>query len=193
MGKLVVHNHITLDGVMQGPGRADEDPRGGFAHGGWAAPHGDEVMGKVIGEGMGRGGAMLFGRRTYEQLYDFWPKQADDNPFTPALNEAQKYVVSTTLKEPLPWENSKLLSDDIPGAVQRVKDQLDKELVVLGSGHLIQTLMQHGLVDEFLLMIHPLVLGTGQRLFRDGSPTTSLNLVESVTTTKGVVIGRYEP
>ena len=193
MGKLVVHNHITLDGVMQGPGRADEDPRGGFAHGGWAAPHGDEVMGKVIGEGMGRGGAMLFGRRTYEQLYAFWPKQADDNPFTPALNEAQKYVVSTTLKEPLPWENSTLLSEDIPGAVQRVKDQLDKELVVLGSGHLIQTLMQHGLVDEFLLMIHPLVLGTGQRLFRDGSPTTTLNLVESVTTTKGVVIGRYEP
>jgi len=101
--------------------------------------------------------------------------------------------VSTTLKEPLPWENSTLLSEDIPGAVQRVKDQLDKELVVLGSGELIQTLMQHGLVDEFLLMIHPLVLGTGQRLFRDGSPTTSLNLVESVTTTKGVVIGRYEP
>ena len=193
MGKLVVHNHVTLDGVMQSPGRADEDPRGGFAHGGWAAPDGDEVMAKVIGEAMARGGAMLFGRRTYEQLHDFWPKQADDNPFTPALNEAQKYVVSTTLKEPLPWENSKLLSDDIPGAVQRVKDQLDKELVVLGSGHLIQTLMQHGLVDEFLLMIHPLVLGSGGRLFRDGSPTTSLKLLESVTTTKGVVIGRYEP
>ena len=191
MGKLVVHNHVTLDGVMQGPGRADEDPRGGFAHGGWAAPDGDEVIGKMIGEGMGRGGAMLFGRRTYEQLYDFWPKQTDDNPFTPALTEAQKYVVSTTLKEPLPWENSTLLSEDIPAAVQRVKDQLDKELVVLGSGHLIQTLMQHGLVDEFLLMIHPLVLGTGQRLFRDGSPTTSLKLVESVTTTKGVVIGSY--
>src|SRR3954453_20426385 len=158
MGKLVVHNHITLDGVMQGPGRADEDLRGGFAHGGWAAPHGDEVMGKVIGEGMGRGGAMLFGRRTYEQLYDFWPKQADDNPFTPALNEAQKYVVSTTLKEPLPWENSTLLSGDLPGPVQREKDGLDKEPVGRAGGELIQTLMQQGLVDECLLMSHPRVL-----------------------------------
>jgi dihydrofolate reductase len=191
MGRLVVHNHITLDGVMQGPGRADEDPRGGFTHGGWAAADGDEVMGKVIGEAMGRGGAMLFGRRTYEQLYDFWPKQSDDNPFTPALNEARKYVASTTLKEPLPWENSTLLSDDIPGAVQRVKDQLDKELVVLGSGHLIQTLMQHGLVDEFLLMIHPLVLGSGRLLFPEGMPTTRLHVAESVTTTTGVLIGRY--
>ena len=193
MSKLVVTNFLTLDGVMQSPGHRDEDRRGGFEQGGWAAPYGDPVMGEAMGVGMAEEGTMLFGRRTYEQLHDFWPKQADDNPFTPALNEAQKYVVSTTLKEPLPWENSKLLSDDIPGAVQRVKDQLDKELVVLGSGHLIQTLMQHGLVDEFLLMIHPLVLGSGGRLFRDGSPTTSLKLLESVTTTKGVVIGRYEP
>src|SRR5438477_8879169 len=193
MGKLVVTNHMTLDGVMQSPGRADEDTRDGFELGGWAAPNNDEVMGRFLGREMRRGGALLLGRWTYEQFHDFWPKQTDDNPFTPALNEAQKYVASTTLKEPLPWQNSTLLSEDIPGAVQRVKDQLDKELVVLGSGHLIQTLMQHGLVDEFLLMIHPLVLGTGQRLFRDGSPTTSLNLVESVTTTKGVVIGRYEP
>jgi dihydrofolate reductase len=193
MSRLVVHNHVTLDGVMQGPGRADEDLRGGFAHGGWAAPHGDEVMGKVIGEAMGRGGAMLFGRVTYEQLYDFWPKQTDDNPFTPALNQAQKYVVSTTLHEPLPWENSTLISEDVPATIARVKEGLDKELVVLGSGNLIQTLMQHGLVDEFLLMIYPLVLGTGQRLFRDGSPTTSLKLVDSVTSTTGVVIARYRP
>jgi dihydrofolate reductase len=134
---------------------------------------------------------MLFGRVTYEHFYDFWPKQTDGNPFTPVLNRAQKYVVSTTLEEPLPWENSTLIADDVPGKVAEIKARGD--VVVLGSGNLIQTLLKHELVDEFVLMIHPIVLGAGRRLFPEGSPVTKLELDESVTTTTGVLIGRYRP
>src|SRR5438128_2387370 len=108
MGNVVVTNHLTLDGVMQAPGRPDEDPRGGFEHGGWAVPNNDAVMGRVMGEGMARGGSLLLGRRTYEAFYAFWPHQKD-NPFTDVLNDVQKYVASTTLSEPLPWANSTLL------------------------------------------------------------------------------------
>lgn len=191
MGKLVVTNHMTLDGVMQSPGRADEDTRDGFELGGWAAPNNDEVMGRFLGREMRRGGALLLGRWTYEQFYDFWPKQTDDNPFTPALNEAQKYVASTTLKEPLPWQNSTLLAHDVPARVAEIKPQLQKDLVVLGSGRLIRTLMEHRLVDELVLFIHPLVLGSGRKLFPDGLPAHELQLTESLTTTTGVVIARY--
>jgi dihydrofolate reductase len=191
MGKLVVTNHMTLDGVMQAPGRADEDTRDGFEQGGWAAANTDEVMAKALGWASLQGGQMLFGRVTYEHFYDFWPKQTDGNPFTPVLNRAQKYVVSTTLEEPLPWENSTLIADDVPGKVAEIKARAD--VVVLGSGNLIQTLLKHELVDEFVLMIHPIVLGAGRRLFPEGSPVTKLELDESVTTTTGVLIGRYRP
>jgi dihydrofolate reductase len=135
---------------------------------------------------------MLFGRVTYEHFFDFWPKQTDGNPFTDVLNRAQKYVASTTLEEPLPWENSTLIADDVPGRVAALKDELDGNIVMLGSGVLIQTLMQHDLIDEYVLMIHPLVLGKGARLFPDGCAPADLELTESVTTTTGVVIGRYE-
>jgi dihydrofolate reductase len=190
MGKLVVTNHMTLDGVMQAPGRPSEDTRDGFEHGGWAAPNIDEVIGKFLGVGTTmQGGTMLLGRLTYEHFYDFWPKQTDDNPFTPVLNRAQKYVASTTLKEPLPWENSTLISEDVPGNVAQLKEEHD--IAVLGSANLIQTLMEHSLVDEFVLMIHPLVLGSGRKLFPDGAAMTKLRLTESATTTTGVFIGRY--
>jgi dihydrofolate reductase len=132
-------------------------------------------------------GAMLLGRRTYEDFAGFWPKQTD-NPFTPVLNQRRKYVASTTLAEPLPWENSTLLTGDVGAAVAA----LDTELTVLGSGELIRTLMQRDLVDEFVLTIHPLVLGTGRRLFGDGGPPATLELVDAIPTTTGVVIATYQ-
>ena len=116
--RVVLFNHLTLDGVMQAPGRPDEDRRGGFEHGGWSPPYGDAVMGRVMGEGMAQGGPLLLGRRTYEDFASFWPNQKD-NPFTEVLNNAQKYVASTTMKEPLPWSNSTLLEDDAGDAVSQ--------------------------------------------------------------------------
>jgi dihydrofolate reductase len=190
MATLTVINHVTLDGVMQAPGRPDEDPRGGFAHGGWAIPNNDEVMGRVLGARTGRGGPLLLGRRTYEDFYEFWPKQSD-NPFTEVLDRAPKHVASRTLTEPLPWTNSTLLQGDVPQAVAALKDQSDTDITVLGSGELIQSLMPQGLIDTYVLMIHPLVLGTGRRLFEEGSALATVRLLDSVTTTKGVLIATY--
>jgi dihydrofolate reductase len=190
MGKIVVTNHVTLDGVMQAPSGPDEDPRDRFEHGGWAAPNNDEVMGRVMAEGMAQGGALLLGRRTYEAFYAFWPHQTN-NPYTEVLNNSQKYVASTTLSEPLPWMNSTLLRGDLGQAVAEVKEEVEKDIVVLGSGELIRSLMPHNLIDEYLLLIHPIVLGEGRRLFPDGSPMTNLRLADSVTTTTGVVVARY--
>jgi dihydrofolate reductase len=186
MSRISVVNHVTLDGVMQAPGRPDEDPRDGFEHGGWAVPYFDEVLGRAMGERMTSGGAMLLGRRTYEDFAGFWPKQTD-NPFTPVLNQRRKYVASTSLTEPLPWENTTLLTGDVGDAVTA----LDVDLTVLGSGELIRTLMQRDLIDEFALTIHPLVLGTGRRLFADGGPPATLELVDATPTTTGVVITTY--
>ena len=190
MGKVVVIEHVTLDGVMQAPGRADEDQRDGFEHGGWAHARVDEVMGRVMGEGMARGGALLFGRRTYEDFFSFWPTQTD-NPYTDVLDNTLKYVASRTLKEPLPWRNSTLLHGDAAEAVAKLKEGDD--LGVLGSGQLVRSLMQRGLVDEFVLMTHPLVLGTGHRLFADGGAFAELRLTDTTTTTTGVVIAKYQP
>jgi dihydrofolate reductase len=192
MSRIVVINNVTLDGVMQAPGRPDEDTRDGFAHGGWATPYGDEVMGRVMGERMARPGALLLGRRTYEDFASFWPKQTD-NPFTPVLNQRVKYVASTTLREPLPWSNSKLLQGDAAQAVAELKEQGDDDLAVLGSGELIRSLLQHDLIDEYLLTIHPLVLGAGRRLFPDDGTAAKLRLVDSTPTTTGVLIATYQP
>jgi dihydrofolate reductase len=189
---IVVFESVTLDGVMQAPGRPDEDTRAGFDHGGWAAPYADELMGRQAAEGMATTGGILLGRRTYEDFYGFWPKQPD-NPFTEALNTLQKYVVSRTLEEPLRWANSKLLRGDASETVPALKEQPGKDLVVLGSGELARTLMTHGLVDRFVLLIHPLVLGSGQRLFPEGGSPTPLRLTDSTTNTKGVIIATYEP
>ncbi len=190
MSKLVVFMSLTLDGVMQGPGRPEEDTRGGFEYGGWAVPYGDDVLGSVAGESMARSSALLLGRRTYEDLYSFWPSQPD-NPFTIALTNTTKYVASRRLEEPLPWANSVLLKGDVGDAVAKLKAQPGKDLVVLGSGELVQSLMHRDLVDEYLLLIHPLVLGQGQRLFVAGSPATKLNLVGTKTTTTGVIAATY--
>jgi dihydrofolate reductase len=192
MRRIVVVESVTLDGVMQSPGGQDEDTRGGFEHGGWAQPYSDEVMGREMGKGMGQS-ELLFGRRTYEQFYSFWPNAPQPNPFTEVLNNTRKYVASTTLSEPLPWMNSTLLDGDAADAVAALKERPGQDLAVLGSGELVQTLMRHHLVDEYKLLIHPLVLGTGRRLFRDDSPPANLQLTDSVTTTTGVVIATYRP
>ncbi len=186
MNRIVVIEHLTLDGVMQSPGRPDEDPRDGFPHGGWAAERNDPAMQQAMGRRMGRSWSLLAGRRTYGDFAAFWPAQ-QSNPFSEALTRVTKYVASTTLAEPLPWANSTLLRGDVTEAVGK----LDGTLIVFGSGDLVRTLMRHDLVDEYLFMIHPLVLGQGRRLFPDGAPYTSLRLTESSTTPTGVTIAAY--
>lgn len=174
MTTITVTNHLSLDGVMQAP----ED---------WASANQDDVMSAKLGEGMARHGALLLGRRTYEAFYAYWPQQKD-NPITDLLNRRQKYVVSRTLEEPLPWVNSTLVREhEIPA----VKERAGVDLAVLGSGDLLQTLMHENLIDEYLLMIHPLVRGSGQRMFLDGGPPLNLRLAESITTTTGVVLATY--
>jgi dihydrofolate reductase len=195
MSRIVVMNHVTLDGVMQAPGRAEEDTRGGFTQGGWAylSETPDDAVGKAMGERMAAGGGLagwLFGRRTYEDLLSYWNQQPD-SPFGPMLNNSPKYVASTTLEEPLPWPNSTLVRGEVAGAVSALKRQSDGVLAIMGSGELIGSLMVGGLIDEYLLMIHPLVLGAGRRLFPEGMHAP-LRLHDSATTTTGVVIATYE-
>jgi dihydrofolate reductase len=192
MGRIVVANSLSLDGVMQAPGRPDEDTRDGFEHGGWAIPYQDEVVARVMGERMAEPGPLLLGRRTYEDFFSYWPHQTD-NPFTDVLNSLPKYVVSTTLTEPLPWANSTLLDGDAVKAVTALKRESSQDIGVLGSGQLLQTLMRHGLVDEYVLSIHPLVLGSGRRMFTDDGRRTRLRLVDAIPTTTGVVIANYRP
>ncbi len=189
MSKVVVFTNLTLDGVMQAPGRPDEDRRGGFEHGGWATPYAAMAQ---AGNSMANTSALLLGRRTYEDFYTVWPNRTD-NPYTAVLNNTQKYVASTTLSEPLSWINSTLLKGDAAEAVARLKEEPGKDLVVMGSGELVQSLMRHNLVDEYVLLIHPLVLGSGRRLFADGGAFAALRLVDTKTTTTGVVIATYQP
>src|SRR5262245_14313720 len=164
MRKIVVVEHLTLDGVMQSPSGLDEDPRSGFTRGGWAQAGNDEVMFAAMSKGMGDSD-LLFGRVTYEQFYAYWPTAPQPNPFTEVLNNTQKYVASRSLTEPLPWVNSTLLAGDAAPSVADLKAKPGKDLTVLGSGQLVQSLARHHLVDIYLLMIHPIVLGTGRRLF----------------------------
>jgi dihydrofolate reductase len=187
MPTLTVIENLSLDGVMQAPGRPDEDDRDGFAHGGWAVPYNDEVLGRTMGEHMARDSALLLGRRTYEDFAGFWPRQTG-NPFTPVLEARTKHVASRTLAEPLPWANSTLLRGDAATAVAELKAGTGRDLVVLGSGELVRALAAHDLVDEYLLIVHPLVLGAGRRLFPDRGPRQELRLVDSVTTTTGVTV-----
>ena len=193
MRKVVVFMNLTLDGVMQAPGRPDEDRRGGFEHGGWAMPYADHEMGIVAAESMATTGALVFGRRTYEDFYSVWPNRTDENPFTTVLNNTPKYVASTTLEEPLPWVNSTLLQGDGAKAVAKLKEQPGKDLVILGSGELVKSLMQRNLIDVYVLQIHPLLLGAGRRLFSDEGSFAALRLVDSKTTTTGVIIATYLP
>jgi dihydrofolate reductase len=188
MSKIVVFTSLTLDGVMQAPGRPDEDRRDGFEHGGWATPY--ATMEASDGS-MGNTRAILLGRRTYEDFYTVWPKQTDGNPFTEILNTTQKYVASTTLSEPLPWMNSTLLRGDAAEAVAKLKEE-PGDIIILGSGVLVQSLMRHNLIDSYILLIHPLVLGSGRRLFTDGGPFTTLHLIGTKTTSTGIVIMTYQ-
>jgi dihydrofolate reductase len=189
MSKVIVFTNLTLDGVMQAPARPDEDRRGGFEHGGWAAPYAAMAQ---AGESMPTIPALLLGRRTYEDFYAVWPKRKDD-PLSARLDNMQKYVASTTLSEPLAWINSTLLKGDAVETVARLKNELDKDLVIMGSGELIQSLMRANLVDEYVLLIHPLVLGSGRRLFPEGGTFAALRLVGAKTTNNGVVIATYQP
>jgi dihydrofolate reductase len=192
MSTIEVVNHITLDGVMQAPAGPDEDRRGGFEHGGWAAPYADEVMGQYMGARMSAGdGKLLLGRWTYEKFEDAWQKQPEDNPIRQRLEASTKYVVSRSPGE-LRWQNSVLLEGDAAETVADLKAREDGSMVILGSGELVQALLPHGLIDAFLLTIHPLVLGSGRRLFADHGALSRFNLVESKPTTTGVLIVRYE-
>jgi dihydrofolate reductase len=189
MGRVIVMNHVTLDGVMQAPARADEDTRDGFAHGGWGTPRSDEAMVAKMGERMGENRAFLFGRRTYDQLLTTW--NARGGPFKDALNETRKFVASANPATTLDWPNSTLLHGDVQAAVAELKESSPANLVIMGSGVLIGSLMATDVIDEYLMMIHPLVLGTGRRMFPDGVQTT-LRLSESVATSTGVLLATYE-
>jgi dihydrofolate reductase len=192
MRRIVANVSLSLDGVMQAPGRSDEDTRDGFTHGGWAMRYFDPVMAADAGAAMAELPDLLFGRRTYEDFYSVWPRRKD-NPFTEVLNRSRKFVASRTLEEPLPWERSTLLRGEASATVAALKEQPGGDLVALGSGVLLRSLLENGLVDELRLSIHPLVLGSGRRLFPDGGGVLRMSLVESKTTTTGVVIATYRP
>ena len=188
MGKLVVVENVSLDGVMQAPARPDEDTRNGFDLGGWAGSllADDPEAARAAMSGRTQSAAMLFGRRTYLDLVGHWLSTTEPNPFTPILRDTSKYVASRTLTEPLPHPNSHLLADDVPGSVARLKEELDGDLVVLGSGALVRDLAAHGLVDEYVLTTLPVVLGRGTRLF--GETYAALDVVDTTVTSKGAVV-----
>ena len=190
MRRLAVIEFVTLDGVMQGLGSPDEDREGGFEYGGWGAPYGDEVLGKKAGEGLAATTAYLFGRRTYEKMAAHWPHQPDDDPIAAHLNATPKYVVTRTLTR-LEWAGSHVLDGDVVDSVNELKAQGDGTIAVLGSGVLVQTLIEHDLVDEYRLFLHPLVLGTGKRLFRQTPHPLPLRLVDCIPTTTGVLLLSY--
>lgn len=192
MRKLIVNEFLSVDGVMQGPGSPDEDRDGGFAHGGWQVDYFDEGVLAGAEEGMGNADAYLFGRRTYQIMAAHWPSAPADDPFASHLNATRKFVASRTLKE-LDWQNSELLEGDAAESVARLKEQPGKDIVVLGSGNLVQTLIEHGLVDEFGLIVSPLLIGSGKRLFRDADQVRSLTLVSSKATPKGNLLLSYRP
>jgi dihydrofolate reductase len=183
MSSVTVLTNISLDGVMQAPGRADEDTRGGFQHGGWATPY--QAM-QHAGAAFANIGGLLLGRRTYEDFYAAWPSRTE-SPYTAFLNNIPKYVVSTTLQPPLAWQNSIVLS-----SCEAVK-QVSGDLLVLGSGELIHGLTRLNVVAKYIVLIHPLILGTGLRLFPDGGPYGDLRLIESKQIDMGVVMATYAP
>ncbi|MGI5207474.1 dihydrofolate reductase family protein [Spirillospora sp. CA-108201] len=191
MRSISVTMFVTLDGVVQGLGRPDEDTRGGFAHGGWGPRYTDEVMGREMAEGMADAGDMLFGRRTWEDFLKAWGRATDGNPYTRHMNAARKYVVSRSLDDADAWENSILLRGEAVETVAELKARPGGVLAVNGSASLVRSLHAAGLVDRYTLLIHPLTLGTGRRLFEGPAPLTEFELTASITTPKGVIIARY--
>jgi dihydrofolate reductase len=192
MRMLRVIEFLSLDGVMQAPGDPEEDTEGGFRHGGWQLPYVDDVLGESAVEGMASTDAYLFGRKTYEKMADFWPTAPADDPFAQHLNGTQKYVASRTL-ERVDWEPTTILAGDVAGDVAKLKEQPGQNIVVLGSGELVQTLIDHDLVDEFYLGVYPIVLGGGKKLFRDADDARKLDLIDSTPTTTGGVLLTYRP
>ena len=190
--KVVVHNNVSLDGVMQAPGGAEEDTRGGFEHGGWAHERGqDPEILEALTAGFDDPGPLLFGRRTYEQFHSYWPQQAD-NPFSDVLNRARKYVASRTLSEPLPWENSVLLEGDAADAVAELKREPGNDIVILGSGELVRSLLARDVIDRLELLIHPVVLGGGTRMFAAEAPRSDWRLTGTIAGQSGVILVTYE-
>jgi dihydrofolate reductase len=190
--RLVVVNHVSLDGVVQAPGRRDEDTRDGFRHGGWAAARaGDPAIGAAMGERMGRDFTWLFGRRSYDDMLSHWNEVG--GPFKDGLNSTKKYVASSDPDAELPWPNSALLTGDVPAEVAALRSRPGGNLVVMGSGQLVRSLLPHGLIDELLLLIHPLVLGSGHRLFGPEDQTHALRLVSASPTKGGVLLATYQP
>jgi dihydrofolate reductase len=191
MRKLVVTTFMTLDGVMQAPGGPEEDPDEGFEHGGWSVGYWDERMGELALEIHLAAGAVLFGRKTYEILGGHWPRVGDDDPMAAKLNSVPKYVASRTL-DTLEWAKSSLLEGDVPDEVRRLKAEDGDPLLVIGSSELIQTLIQHDLVDTFTVWTFPVVLGEGKRLFGEGTIPAGLELTDIQTSTTGVTVATYE-
>jgi dihydrofolate reductase len=190
MRKLVVNTFLTLDGVMQAPGGPEEDTSGGFTEGGWSVTQWDDKMMEVMGASFSKPFDLVLGRGTYEIFAAHWPHT--DEPGAEQLNNATKNVASTTLKE-LDWQNSRLIEGDVPAGIRKLKEEDGPELQVHGSPGLIQTLLEHGLVDEFRLFIFPVVIGKGKRLFGDGTVPAGLRLTDSTTSTTGVIMATYEP
>jgi dihydrofolate reductase len=193
MPRIVVSQFLTLDGAMQAPGDPNEDRRADFDQGGWQPGYFDEVFGDFVMEGFAATGGLLLGRVTYESFARHMPNQPADDRVAGPMNEWPKYVVSTSLAEPLDWRNSTLLKGDVPSEVAKLKKGSGKDIQVMGSGELVQTLIRHDLIDEYRLMIHPLVLGTGKRLFREQTPPTRFRLLEAKASGKGVVLLEYGP
>lgn len=189
MRKIIAITQVTLDGVIQAPGGPEEDPSGGFTHGGWAMPHGDAVLMQVIGAIMAGEFGMLLGRRTYEIFAGYWP-QHDDDPIGKAFNQATKYVVTRSLKQ-LDWKPSQIVGG--VDELRWLKAAAGPELHVWGSSRLLQTLIAADLIDEYRLWVVPVVLGKGKRLFEDGVPPRGLTLIETRSTPKGVLLNTYRP
>jgi len=188
--RIVVLSFVTLDGVMQAPGGPEEDSAGSFKWGGWSVPHWDDFLGSVMGEQMGKPFDLLLGRKTYDIFAAHWPKMGNEDPAASKLNNAWKYVVSTTLKNP-GWANTTVLRNNVVQEIKKLKEQSGPELQVHGSANLIQTLLKNDLVDEFQLKIYPVVLGKGKRLFGEGTVPAGFKLVESRTSPKGVIVATY--
>jgi dihydrofolate reductase len=192
MRKVIVNEWMTLDGVVQAPGAADEDTTGGFEHGGWHLPYFDDLSRDWVVEGYAKAGGFLFGRRTYESLAAYWPKASEEEqPVAEPLNTKPKYVASRTLTGPLAWQNSTVLQGDVAAAVAGLKREDGDDLHVIGSSELARTLIEHGLVDELRVMIDPLLVGGGKRIFRDDGARRPLRLVEGKVTTTGAILATY--
>jgi len=191
MGSITVTMWVTLDGVVQGLGRADEDTRSGFTHSGWGVRYNDEVMGREMAKAMAKPGDMLFGRRTWQDFITAWGQSTDGNPITALMNAATKYVASRTLEDVDAWQNSILLRGDAVETVAALKAKSDGNLGIVGSASLVRSLHAAALIDHYTLLICPLTMGSGARLFEGSAPLTEFELTDSVTTTKGVIIAQY--